>query len=63
MKKLKLVDGVIKEPAQGAHRNPEQAFSIVKSEIKKHIAALSKIDADARCEARIDKFCKMGVVK
>ena len=63
MKKLKLVDGVIKEPAQGAHRNPEQAFSIVKSEIKKHIAVLSKLDAEKRCEARIEKFCKMGVVK
>jgi len=63
MKKLKLVDGVIKEPAQGAHRSPEEAFSIVKAEIKKHITALSKIDAQKRCDARIDKFCKMGVVK
>jgi acetyl-CoA carboxylase carboxyl transferase subunit alpha len=63
MKKLKLVDGVIKEPAMGAHRNPEEAFSIVKSEIKKHINVLSKIDAEKRCEARIEKFCKMGVVK
>lgn len=63
MKKLKLVDGVIKEPGRGAHRNPEEAFAIVKAEIKKHIDALFKINAEKRCESRIEKFCKMGVVK
>ena len=37
MKKLNLVDDVIKEPDQGAHRNPDETFNIVKREIKKHI--------------------------
>lgn len=63
MKKLNLVDDVIKEPDQGAHRNPDETFNIVKREIKKHIASLSKLDPESRCEKRIAKFCKMGVVK
>ena len=57
-----LVDDVIKEPLGGAHRHPEEMFDIVKKELKKHIKALSKIDADQRVNERIDKFCKMGVV-
>jgi acetyl-CoA carboxylase carboxyl transferase subunit alpha len=63
MKKLKLIDGVIKEPSAGAHRNPEEMFEIVKKEIKKHITDLSKLSAEDRVNKRIDKFCKMGVTK
>lgn len=63
MKKLKLVDGVIKEPANGAHRNKEEMFAIVKREIKRQITLLSKLDPDERCEKRMDKFTKMGVFK
>lgn len=63
MKGLKLVDGIIKEPKGGAHRNHQEAFSFVKREIKRNITLLSKIDPKERCEKRIDKYCKMGVVK
>lgn len=63
MKKLKLVDGVIKEPASGAHRNHEEMFSIVKREIKRHITLLSKLDPEERCLRRMDKFIGMGVYK
>ena len=63
MKGLKLVDGIIKEPKGGAHRNHQEAFSAVKREIKRNITQLSKIDPKERCEKRIDKYCKMGVVK
>jgi len=63
MKKLKLVDGVIKEPASGAHRNHEEMFSIVKREIKRHITLLSKLDPEERCQRRMDKFIGMGVYK
>lgn len=58
----KLIDGVIKEPLGGAHTNKEEAFSIVKAEIKKHLAELGKMDAKKRISARIDKFCDMGVI-
>ena len=63
MKGLKLVDGIIKEPKGGAHRNHQEAYTAVKREIKRNITLLSKIDPKERCEKRIDKYCKMGVVK
>jgi acetyl-CoA carboxylase carboxyl transferase subunit alpha len=63
MKKLKLVDSVVKEPANGAHRNPEEMFSIVKREIKRQITLLSKLEANERCEKRMKKFTDMGVFK
>ena len=63
MKKLKLVDGVIKEPINGAHRNQEEMFSIVKREVKRHITLLSKITPEERCEKRMNKFIAMGIYK
>jgi acetyl-CoA carboxylase carboxyl transferase subunit alpha len=63
MKKLKLVDGVIKEPINGAHRNPEEMFGIVKREIKRQITLLSKMSPEERVQKRIEKFCDMGVYK
>lgn len=62
MLKNKLVDGVIKEPCGGAHTNPDEMFSIVKKEIKKHLTKLTKEDADKLVDSRIEKFCAMGVV-
>ncbi len=40
-----MVDDVIKEPLNGAHRNQEEMFSIVKKEIKQYIKELEKIPA------------------
>jgi len=63
MKKLKLVDGVIKEPINGAHRNKEEMFSTVKREVKRQITLLSKMEPEERCEKRMKKFTDMGVYK
>lgn len=63
MKKNGLVDDVIKEPANGAHRDHEQIFASVKKSIKKHIKDLQQIDANQRIEDRIEKFNQMGVWK
>jgi acetyl-CoA carboxylase carboxyl transferase subunit alpha len=63
MKNNKLVDEVIKEPINGAHRNHEQMFEIVKNFIKNSYKELNKIDANKRINDRIDKFCQMGVWK
>jgi acetyl-CoA carboxylase carboxyl transferase subunit alpha len=63
MKKLKLVDGIIKEPINGAHRNPNEIFSTVKREIKRQITLLSKLKPEERVNKRINKFCDMGVYK
>ena len=62
MKKLGLIDDIIKEPVGGAHRNHEGVFEATKKAIKSHIKELSAKPTDELIYARIEKFCKMGVV-
>ena len=60
MKKLKLIDGIIKEPFGGAHRNREEAFKIVEKQIVKaydELKNLSKVDL---VKQRMDKYGAMG---
>ncbi|MFM7636456.1 MAG: acetyl-CoA carboxylase carboxyltransferase subunit alpha [Crocinitomicaceae bacterium] len=61
MKKNGLVDDVIEEPVNGAHRNQQEMFSIVKKKIKSYLKELNAIDANQRINDRIEKFSKMGV--
>ena len=63
MKKLGIVDDVIKEPQSGAHRDQEGTFSIVKKEIQKHLTDLKKVTPEKRIDARIEAFSKRGVWK
>jgi acetyl-CoA carboxylase carboxyl transferase subunit alpha len=63
MRKNGLVDEVIPEPSNGAHRNPEEMFQVVKAKIKGYISELEKQNPDKRVEDRIEKFCQMGVWK
>lgn len=62
MMKNNLIDGVIKEPLGGAHRDPAKMFENVKKEVLKHLNELKKMDADERINKRIEKFGSMGVV-
>ena len=59
--KMGLVDGVIPEPAGGAHCNPEQAGENLKSAIVQELQALIKCPVDKLLRTRYDKFRKMGV--
>ncbi|SFT77455.1 acetyl-CoA carboxylase carboxyl transferase subunit alpha [Lishizhenia tianjinensis] len=63
MKKLKIVDEVVKEPLCGAHRKHDEIFDTLKKVLKKEIAALSKLDPIKRSADRIKKFENMGVTK
>jgi acetyl-CoA carboxylase carboxyl transferase subunit alpha len=63
MKNNGLVDEVIQEPLNGAHRNQEEMFRIVKGYLKTQIEELSKIAPKQRIDERIEKFNKMGVWK
>lgn len=63
MKKLGLVDDIIKEPANGAHRNHDQAFASVGKLITAHLKELRAIDPDKRIKNRIEAFSKRGVWK
>jgi acetyl-CoA carboxylase carboxyl transferase subunit alpha len=57
-----LIDGIIKEPMGGAHRNPTTTFETVKKEILKHLHVLQTLSAENRIAQRIEKFSGMGVV-
>jgi acetyl-CoA carboxylase carboxyl transferase subunit alpha len=63
MKKLGIVDHVIKEPSNGAHRDHEETFKTVKRNIKKYLKELKEIDADKRIKNRIEAFSQRGVWK
>ena len=62
MSKNGLIDGIIKEPMGGAHRNHEEIFATVKQEILKHLATLNQLNPEERIDQRINKFSAMGVV-
>ena len=61
MLEFKLIDGIIKEPAGGAHHNPEDMAEIIRKELKSSSKQLSKQDPEKRIEQRIKKFEKVGV--
>ena len=61
MKKLKLIDEIIKEPAGGAHSNREKTFDIVKNKITAHFKELEKLSPKELVESRMDKYANMGV--
>jgi len=63
MKKNKLVDKIIKEPLSGAHSDKENTFKIVKKEILISLNELKKLSINQLIKKRMDKFCKMGIVK
>ena len=63
MKKLKLVDEIIKEPLGGAHRDREQTFVTVSNTISKTYETLKNLSPKELVEKRMDKYLNMGVFK
>ena len=63
MKKLKLVDEIIKEPVGGAHRDREATFKSVSNTIVKCYDTLKKLSATDLVNERMDKYTQMGVYK
>ncbi len=63
MKKLGLIDEVIKEPINGAHRNHEEAFKNVKKAIVTALKELKPMDSKERINQRIKAYEKRGVWK
>jgi acetyl-CoA carboxylase carboxyl transferase subunit alpha len=60
MKKLKLIDEIVREPDGGAHRNREKAFEIVKNKITSHFEELNKLSPEKLVENRMNKYTEMG---
>ncbi len=63
MKRLKLIDGIIKEPLGGAHRDREGAFAIVQSTITTAYEELKDLSHTDLVTQRMDKYAQMGVYK
>ncbi|TWO30758.1 acetyl-CoA carboxylase carboxyltransferase subunit alpha [Seonamhaeicola sediminis] len=63
MKKLKLVDQIIKEPLGGAHRDKEKTFASVSSTIVKTYESLKNLSPKELVAKRMDKYANMGVFK
>jgi acetyl-CoA carboxylase carboxyl transferase subunit alpha len=55
-----LIDGVISEPAGGAHWSLEESAALVKKQILESLKELKDINPETRVEQRIEKFGKMG---
>ena len=63
MKKLDLIDGIIKEPFGGAHSNREEAFKIVERQIVKAYNELKKLTKPVLVKKRMAKYAAMGEYK
>lgn len=62
MLKLKIIDGIIKEPLGGAHTDIKWMTEEVKRVILENIAELETLSAEERIDQRIKKFGAVGVV-
>ncbi len=55
-----IIDRIIPEPLGGAHRNPDEAATILKATLLEEIKKLIKIPTDKLIEKRIDKYANIG---
>lgn len=55
-----LIDGIVSEPAGGAHYQPNIMAQALKQHILKNLDELGKLDASTRINHRIEKYSKMS---
>ncbi|HLR25641.1 MAG TPA: acetyl-CoA carboxylase carboxyltransferase subunit alpha [Fodinibius sp.] len=63
LKELEVIDGIIKEPLAGAHRDYGAAAQAVKSQLLDSLGRLSKLSEEELIAGRIDKYSQMGAWK
>ena len=63
MKKLKIVDAIIKEPLGGAHTDREKTFLSVRDAIIKTYEDLKNLSPKELVKQRMDKYSEIGVFK
>ena len=61
MLKLKLIDGIIKEPLGGAHPYLKESAIFLKKALMSNLESLKKKSSEERIADRMDKFGSMGV--
>jgi acetyl-CoA carboxylase carboxyl transferase subunit alpha len=57
---LELIDGIIPEPAGGAHTDPDQAAESMRKTLRRALGELSGLSAGEVIEQRYSKFRQMG---
>lgn len=60
LKQLGIVDRIIKEPAGGAHKDPEKQAKIIKKVVFEELNQLNKLSREALIEQRYHKYRKLG---
>lgn len=60
MSNFGLIDGLIKEPVGGAHRDLVATAALVKESILKHLGSLARKSIKTLLKERMEKFCVMG---
>ncbi|MFW6306953.1 MAG: acetyl-CoA carboxylase carboxyl transferase subunit alpha, partial [Bacillota bacterium] len=60
LKSLGLIDHIIKEPAGGAHKNPQMAAELLKKAILENYEELKKLSTEDLINERYMKFRQMG---
>jgi len=60
LKRLGVIDQIIKEPIGGGHRDPEVLIKSVGSAIVKRLDSFAKLDADTLIKNRRNKFLDIG---
>jgi acetyl-CoA carboxylase carboxyl transferase subunit alpha len=57
---LGLIDGIVPEPGEGAHTNPENAADALGVVLREALNELSGMSARELIDDRYDKFRRMG---
>jgi acetyl-CoA carboxylase carboxyl transferase subunit alpha len=59
--RLRAIDGIIKEPPGGAHRNPAKTAEEFREAVNRAFKEIEDIPVDTLVLQRYEKFRKMGV--
>jgi len=57
---LGLIDGIVPEPAGGAHNDYDKASGLVDQALMQALAELTPLSVDRRLAGRYEKFRRMG---
>jgi acetyl-CoA carboxylase carboxyl transferase subunit alpha len=63
MKRMKLVDEIVKEPLGGAHKDRQQTFTTVSNKILKSFEEFKNLSPKELVDQRMEKYAQMGVYK
>jgi len=61
MKRMKLIDEIVKEPIGGAHKDREKTFITVRDAIEKSYGEFKNLSPKELVKKRMDKYSEMGV--